>query len=140
MAKKVKAIVKLSLPAGKAGPAYPVGPALGAHGVNIMGFVKEFNEKTAAQAGNTIPVVVTVYEDRSFTLAIKIPTAASLLRQAAGIGKGAAAPSKQVAGTVTRAQLRAIAQQKLPDLNAHDLEQAERMIAGTARSMGILVV
>jgi large subunit ribosomal protein L11 len=140
VAKRVKAIVKLQLPAGKATPAYPVGPALGQHGVAIMSFVKEYNERTAGHAGSVVPAVVTIYEDRSFDFALKSPPAADLLRQAAGIAQGSPAPGRQAAGTVTRAQLRRIAARKLPDLNARDLDQAERIIAGTARSMGIDVV
>ncbi|ACM04646.1 MULTISPECIES: 50S ribosomal protein L11 [Thermomicrobium] len=140
MAKKVKAIVKLQLPAGKATPAPPVGPALGQHGVPIMNFVKEYNEKTAHLAGQIIPVVVTIYEDRSFTFVLKTPPAADLLRRAAGIEKGAADPKRQKVGRVTREQIREIAQLKMPDLNARDLEAAMRMIEGTARSMGIEVV
>uniref|UniRef100_A0A7C5VVY9 Large ribosomal subunit protein uL11 n=1 Tax=Thermomicrobium roseum TaxID=500 RepID=A0A7C5VVY9_THERO len=140
MAKKVKAIVKLQLPAGKATPAPPVGPALGQHGVPIMNFVKEYNEKTAHLAGQIIPVVVTIYEDRSFTFVLKTPPAADLLRRAAGIEKGASDPKRQRVGRVTREQIREIAQLKMPDLNARDLEAAMRMIEGTARSMGIEVV
>ncbi len=140
MAKRVKVVLTLQLPAGKATAAYPVGPALGQHGVNIMGFVKEYNERTAAQAGEIIPAVITIYEDRSFDLALKSPPTADLLRRAAGIAKGSATPNKVVAGTVTREQVRQIAQRKLHDLNAHDLDHAERMIAGTARSMGIRIV
>ncbi|GBD21970.1 50S ribosomal protein L11 [bacterium HR28] len=140
MAKKVKAVVKLQLPAGKATPAPPVGPALGQHGVPIMNFVKEYNEKTAHFAGQIIPVVVTIYEDRSFTFVLKTPPAADLLRRAAGIEKGASDPKRQKVGRVTREQIREIAQLKMPDLNARDLEAAMRMIEGTARSMGIEVV
>lgn len=140
MAKKVKAIVKLQLPAGKATPAPPVGPALGQHGVPIMNFVKEYNEKTAHLAGQVIPVVVTIYEDRSFSFVLKTPPAADLLRRAAGIEKGAADVKRQKVGRVTRAQIREIAQLKMPDLNARDLEAAMRMIEGSARSMGIEVV
>lgn len=140
MAKKVKAIVKLQLPAGKATPAPPVGPALGQHGVPIMNFVKEYNEKTAHLAGQIIPVVITIYEDRSFTFVLKTPPAADLLRRAAGIEKGASDPKRQKVGRVTREQIREIAQLKMPDLNARDLEAAMRMIEGTARSMGIEVV
>ncbi|MCM8746597.1 50S ribosomal protein L11 [Thermomicrobium sp. CFH 73360] len=140
MAKKVKAVVKLQLPAGKATPAPPVGPALGQHGVPIMNFVKEYNEKTAHLAGQIIPVVVTIYEDRSFTFVLKTPPAADLLRRAAGIEKGASDPKRQKVGRVTREQIREIAQLKMPDLNARDLEAAMRMIEGTARSMGIEVV
>lgn len=140
MAKKVKAIVKLQLPAGKATPAPPVGPALGQHGVPIMNFVKEYNEKTAHLAGQVIPVVVTIYEDRSFSFVLKTPPAADLLRRAAGIEKGAADVKRQKVGRVARAQIREIAQLKMPDLNARDLEAAMRMIEGSARSMGIEVV
>ncbi|GBD16790.1 50S ribosomal protein L11 [bacterium HR26] len=140
MAKKVRAIVKLQLPAGKATPAPPVGPALGQHGVAIMNFCKEYNEKTAHLAGQIIPVVITVYEDRSFTFVLKTPPAADLLRRAAGIEKGAADPKRQKVGRVTREQIREIAQVKMPDLNAPDLEAAMRQIEGTARSMGIEVV
>lgn len=140
MAKKVRAIVKLQLPAGKATPAPPVGPALGQHGVAIMNFCKEYNEKTAHLAGQIIPVVITVYEDRSFTFVLKTPPAADLLRRAAGIDKGAADPKRQKVGRVTREQIREIAQVKMPDLNAPDLEAAMRQIEGTARSMGIEVV
>ncbi len=140
MAKKVRAIVKLQLPAGKATPAPPVGPALGQHGVAIMNFCKEYNEKTAHLAGQIIPVVITVYEDRSFTFVLKTPPAADLLRRAAGIEKGAADPKRQKVGRVTREQIREIAQVKMPDLNATDLEAAMRQIEGTARSMGIEVV
>jgi large subunit ribosomal protein L11 len=140
VAKKVRAIVKLQLPAGKATPAPPVGPALGQHGVAIMNFCKEYNEKTAHLAGQIIPVVITVYEDRSFTFVLKTPPAADLLRRAAGIEKGAADPKRQKVGRVTREQIREIAQVKMPDLNAPDLEAAMRQIEGTARSMGIEVV
>lgn len=140
MAKKIKAVVKLQLPAGKATPAPPVGPALGQHGVPIMNFVKEYNEKTAHLAGQIIPVVITIYEDRSFTFVLKTPPAADLLRRAAGIEKGASDPKRQKVGRVTRDQIREIAQLKMPDLNARDLEAAMRMIEGTARSMGIEIV
>lgn len=140
MAKKVRAIVKLQLPAGKATPAPPVGPALGQHGVALMNFVKEYNAKTAHLTGQIIPVVVTVYEDRSFTFVLKTPPAADLLRRAAGIDKGAADPKRQKVGRVTREQIREIAQIKLPDLNTPDLEAAMRQIEGTARSMGIDIV
>ncbi|MBX6754786.1 50S ribosomal protein L11 [Thermorudis peleae] len=140
MAKKVRAIVKLQLPAGKATPAPPVGPALGQHGVALMNFVKEYNAKTAHLTGQIIPVVVTVYEDRSFTFVLKTPPAADLLRRAAGIEKGAADPKRQKVGRVTREQIREIAQIKLPDLNTPDLEAAMRQIEGTARSMGIEIV
>ena len=141
MAKRVKAVVKIQIQAGKANPAPPIGPALGQHGINIMGFVKEYNERTASQAGSIIPAVITVYEDRSFTFILKTPPAADLLRKAAGIDKGssnAGGPTR--AGKVTQAQVREIAQIKMADLNAADLDAASRMIEGTARSMGIEVV
>ncbi|HEY3108838.1 MAG TPA: 50S ribosomal protein L11 [Chloroflexota bacterium] len=139
MAKKVRAIVKLQIQAGKATPAPPVGPALGQHGINIMAFVKEYNEKTANQAGSIVPVEITVFEDRSFTFVTKTPPAADLLRKAAGVEKGSGTPNKVTVGTITRQQLRDIAQTKMKDLNAIDVEGAERMIAGTARSMGIAI-
>ena len=139
MAKKVKAIVKLQISAGKASPAPPVGPALGQHGVNIMQFVKEYNAKTEAMAGSIIPVEITVYADRSFTFVTKTPPVGDLLRKAAGVEKGAGNPLRDVAGTVSRAQVREIAQTKMPDLNAHDVDAAMRMVEGTARSMGIRI-
>jgi large subunit ribosomal protein L11 len=139
MAKKVRAMVKLQIQAGKATPAPPVGPALGQHGINIMAFVKEYNEKTANQAGSIVPVEITVFEDRSFTFVTKTPPAADLLRKAAGVEKGSGTPNKGSVGTITRQQLRDIAQSKMKDLNAVDAEGAERMIAGTARSMGIAI-
>lgn len=139
MAKKVKAIVKLQIPAGKATPAPPVGPALGQHGVNIMAFVKEYNERTAAQAGSIVPVEITVFEDRSFTFVTKTPPAADLLKKALGIPKGSGTPLQTKVGELSRVQIRDIAQVKLKDLNALDLDAAERMIAGTARSMGITI-
>ena len=139
MAKKVKAIVKLQIPAGKATPAQPIGPALGQHGVNIMGFVKEYNERTASQAGMIIPVEITIYEDRSFTFVTKTPPATDLLKKAAGVEKGSGTPNRGPVGTVSREQIREIAQIKMKDLNANTIEAAERMIEGTARSMGIAV-
>ncbi|MBU0494737.1 MAG: 50S ribosomal protein L11 [Chloroflexi bacterium] len=139
MAKRVKTKLKLQIEAGKATPAPPVGPALGQHGVNIMGFVKEYNERTRKQMGNIIPVEITVYEDRSFSFVTKTPPAADLLRRAAGVERGSAQPNLDSVGTITRAQLREIAQTKLPDLNARDIEAAERIIEGTARQMGIQV-
>jgi large subunit ribosomal protein L11 len=139
MAKRVKAVVKLQLPAGKATPAVPVGPALGQHGINIMGFTKEYNERTAGQVGSIIPVEITVYEDRSFTFVTKTPPAADLLKKAAGVEKGAPTPNKAKVGTVSHAQVREIAQTKMKDLNATTVEAAERIIEGTARSMGITV-
>ncbi|MBO9314842.1 MAG: 50S ribosomal protein L11 [Chloroflexus sp.] len=140
MAKKLVAVVKLQLPAGKATPAPPVGPALGQYGINIMAFVKEYNEKSASQAGSIVPVEISIYSDRSFVARLLTPPAADLLRKAAGIQKGASTPKRTTVGTITRAQLRQIAQQKLPDMNANDIEAAERIIAGTARSMGIKIV
>lgn len=139
MAKKVRAIVKLQITAGKATPAPPVGPALGQHGINIMGFVKQYNEQTASQAGTIVPVEITVYEDRSFTFVTKTPPAAELLKKALGIEKGGATPSKAVAATVTRDQLRQIAESKMKDLGDIPVESAMRMVEGTARSMGIKV-
>ena len=137
MAKKVTGFIKLQLPAGAATPAPPVGPALGQHGVNIMQFVKAYNEQTAAQSGTIIPVEITVYQDRSFTFITKTPPAAALLKKAAGLDKGSANPLKEKKGTVSEAQLRELAQLKLPDLNANDVEGAMKILAGTARSMGI---
>lgn len=139
MAKKVRAIVKVQCPAGKATPAPPVGPALGQHGINIMEFVKAFNERTASQVGMVIPAIITVYEDRSFTFETKTPPAAVLLKQAAKLDKGSGQPNTNKVGTVKWSQIEEIAKTKLPDLNATDLEAASRMIAGTARSMGIVV-
>jgi large subunit ribosomal protein L11 len=139
MAKKVTGFIKLQLPAGAATPAPPVGPALGQHGVNIMQFVKAYNEKTAAQAGTIIPVEITVYQDRSFTFITKTPPAADLLKKAAGIPKGSGNPLKEKSGTVTSAKLRELAELKMPDLNAHNVESAMKILAGTARSMGIEV-
>ncbi len=140
MAKKLVAVVKLQLPAGKATPAPPVGPALGQHGINIMGFVKEYNEKTSSQAGSIVPVEIAIYSDRSFQVKLLTPPAADLLRKASGAAKGSGTPNRTSAGQITRAQLRQIAQQKLPDMNALDVEGAEKIIAGTARSMGIKIV
>ena len=139
MAKKVIGFIKLQIPAGKANPAPPVGPALGQHGVNIMEFCKAFNAKTQEQAGKLIPVEITVFADRSFTFITKTPPAASLLLEALGIQKGSGEPNREKIGTVTNAQLKEIAEIKMPDLNASDEESAMRMIAGTARSMGIVV-
>ena len=139
MAKKIKSIIKLQIPAGKANPAPPVGPALGQHGINIMQFCKEYNERTAAQAGSIIPAEITVYEDSSFTFITKTPPAADLLRQALGIEKGSGQAGHDSAGALSRAKLREIAQQKEKDLNAASVEAAERIVAGTARSMGIKV-
>ncbi|MEI6043421.1 MAG: 50S ribosomal protein L11 [Chloroflexota bacterium] len=139
MAKKVKAIVKLQLAAGKATPAPPVGPALGQHGINLMGFVKEYNERTSQQVGQIIPVEITVFEDRSFTFITKTPPTADMLRKAAGVEHGSGKPNKDKAGKITSQQLRTIAETKLKDMNANDLSAAESMIAGTARSMGITI-
>lgn len=140
MAKKVVSIIKLALNAGKANPAPPVGPALGQHGVNIMAFCKEYNAKTADQAGMVIPVEISVYEDRSFTFVLKTPPASVLLKKAAGIERGSNEPNKKRVGTVTRGQLQEIAQTKLPDLNANDIDAAMKIVEGTARNMGIAVV
>jgi large subunit ribosomal protein L11 len=139
VAKKVTGVVKLQLPAGKATPAPPVGPALGGYGINIMAFVKEYNEKTASQAGTIIPVEITVYSDRSFTFIMKTPPAADLLRKAAGVDKGSGTPNRTTAGTISREQLRKLAEQKMADLNATSVEGAENTLAGTARSMGIKI-
>jgi large subunit ribosomal protein L11 len=139
MAKKITAVVKLQVPAGKANPAPPVGPALGQHGVNIMEFCKAFNAKTAAQEGLVIPVVITVYADRSFTFVTKTPPASDLLKKASGIIKGSGTPHKDKVGKITPAQVREIAKQKMADLNAADLEGAIKIIEGTARSMGVVV-
>jgi large subunit ribosomal protein L11 len=139
VAKKVTGVVKLQLPAGKATPAPPVGPALGSYGINIMAFVKEYNEKTAPQAGSVIPVEITVYSDRSFTIVLKTPPAADLLRKAAGVDKGSGIPNRTKVGSITREQLRKLAEQKMSDLNAIDIAGAEKILAGTARSMGITI-
>lgn len=141
MSKKVRAIVKLQVPAGKATPAPPVGPALGQHGINIMAFVKEYNERTAPQVGTIVPVEITIFEDRSFTFQTKTPPAGDLLKKAAGIEKGGATPglNNAAAATVTRDQVRQIAETKLRDLGATSVEGAMRMVEGTARSMGIRV-
>jgi large subunit ribosomal protein L11 len=140
MAKKVLTQIKLQAVGGQASPAPPVGPALGQHGINIMEFCKAFNAQTQGDAGTVIPVVITVYEDRSFTFITKTPPAAVLIKQAANLEKGSAEPHRDKVGRITRAQLREIAEKKLPDLNAHDVDQAARIIAGTARSMGVEVV
>jgi large subunit ribosomal protein L11 len=139
MAKKIKAVVKLQIEAGKANPAPPVGPALGQHGANIMAFCKEYNEQTASQAGAVIPVEITIYEDRSFTFVTKTPPAADLLKKAMGAEKGSSNPSRNKIGSVSQDKIREIAKLKLKDLNAKDLEGAMRMVEGTARSMGIEV-
>jgi large subunit ribosomal protein L11 len=139
MAKKVRAIVKVQAPAGKATPAPPIGPALGQHGINIMAFVKEFNERTAPQAGLVIPAEITIFEDRSFTFITKTPPAADLLKRAAAVDKGSGTPNRAKVGTVSRDKVREIAETKMQDLNANDLEAAMKMIEGTARSMGLEV-
>jgi large subunit ribosomal protein L11 len=137
MAKRVMAVIKLHIPAGQASPAPPVGPALGQHGVNIMAFCKDYNARTAKQVGVIIPAEITVYQDRSFTFVTKTPPASDLLKKAAGIEKGSGEAPREMVGNVTRQQIREIAQLKMKDLNALDLEGAERIIEGTARSMGI---
>jgi large subunit ribosomal protein L11 len=140
MAKKVVAIIKLQIPAGQANPAPPVGPALGQHGVNIMEFCKAYNAQTQAQAGTIIPVEITVYEDRSFSFVTKTPPAATLLKQAAGIEKGSGEPNRNKVAQVSQEKVREIAELKMQDLNANDIESAMKIIAGTARSMGIEIV
>lgn len=140
MAKKVVAVVKLQLPAGKATPAPPVGPALGQHGVNIMAFCKEYNAQTAHMVGDIVPVEVTIYSDRSFTFVLKTPPVSTLLKKAAGIEKGSSEPNRRKVGKVTRQQVKEIAQLKLRDLNTNDVEAAMRIVEGTARSMGIEIV
>ncbi|MBI5418162.1 50S ribosomal protein L11 [Candidatus Poribacteria bacterium] len=138
--KKINALVKLQIPAGKANPAPPVGPALGQHGVNIMEFCKAFNERTSSQEGLVIPVVITIFSDRSFTFITKTPPASVLLKRAAGVAVGSGQPNRNKVGKVSKADVRKIAETKLPDLNANDVEMAMRIIEGTARSMGIDVV
>ena len=138
--KKISAVVKLQLPAGKATPGPPVGSSLGPHGINIAGFTKEFNEKTASQAGLIIPVVITIYADRSFTFVLKTPPAAVLIKKAIGLEKGSAAPNKTKVGKITREQIKQIAETKMPDLNCTSIESAMKMIEGAARSMGVTVV
>lgn len=139
MAKKVVAIIKLAIQAGKANPAPPIGPALGQHGVNIMMFCKEYNARTADQVGMVIPVEISVFEDRSFTFVLKTPPASVLIAKAAGVERGSGEPNKKKVGSITRAQLQEIAQTKLPDLNANDIEAAMKIVEGTARNMGITV-
>ena len=139
MAKKIKAIVTLQLPAGKATPAPPVGPVLGQHGINLVGFVKEYNDKSAPQAGQIVPVQVTIYEDRSFTILLKTPPTAALLRQYAKVEKGSGKPNKEKVGKVTAAQVREIADIKMKDLNAVEIDDAIKQVEGTARSMGITI-
>jgi len=140
MAKPIKAVVKLQLPAGKATPAPPVGTALGPYGLNLGDFVKRFNDATREKGDSIIPVVLTIYEDRTFSFVLKTPPASDLLRKAAGVEKGSGEPHSKKVGKVTRAQVRQIAETKMADLNANDIEQAEKIIAGTARSMGIEIV
>lgn len=140
MARKVVAMIKLAIPAGKANPAPPIGPALGQHGVNIMMFCKEYNARTADQVGLIVPVEISVFEDRSFTFILKTPPASVLIKQAAGIEKGSGQPNATIVGSITTDQLREIAQTKLPDLNANDVEAAMKIIAGTAKNMGVKVV
>jgi len=140
MGKKVTAIIKLQIPAGKANPAPPVGPALGQHGLNIMAFCKDYNARTSSMAGSIIPVEITVYQDRTFSFVLKTPPATDLLKKAAGVEQGSAEPNNEKVGQVTKAQVRDIAQQKMADLNTGDVEAAMRMVEGTARSMGITVV
>ncbi len=139
MAKKVLTTIKLQVPGGAANPAPPVGPALGQHGVNIMEFCKAFNAQTQGENGTIIPVVITVYEDRSFTFITKTPPAAVLIKQAAGLDKGSGEPNREKVGQISQAQVREIAERKMPDLNAHDVDQAAKIIEGTARSMGVTV-
>jgi len=139
MAKKIRAVIKLQLQAGQATPAPPVGPALGQHGANIMAFCKEYNEKTSMQAGSIIPVEITVFEDRSFTFALKTPPASDLIRKAVGIDKGSATQKREKVGTLTRGQVKQIAELKMKDLNANDVDAAMKMVEGTARSMGVEV-
>ena len=140
MAKKVTALIKLQVPAGKATPAPPIGPALGQHGVNIPGFCKDFNDRTAKQAGLIIPVVITVYQDRSFTFITKTPPAAVLIKKAWGLEHASGRPNRDKVANITKAQVREIAELKMPDLNAASVEAAMSMVAGTARSMGVVVV
>jgi large subunit ribosomal protein L11 len=139
VAKKVLTTIKLQVPGGAANPAPPVGPALGQHGVNIMEFCKAFNAQTQGENGTIIPVVITVFEDRSFTFITKTPPAAVLIKQAAGLEKGSGEPNREKVGRISRAQVREIAERKMPDLNAHDVDQASKIIEGTARSMGVEV-
>ncbi len=139
MAKKVVAIIKLAISAGKANPAPPIGPALGQHGVNIMMFCKEYNARTADQAGMVVPVEISVYEDRSFTFVLKTPPASRLIAKAAGIDRGSGEPNRKKVGAITRAQLQEIAQTKMPDLNANDINAAMRIVEGTARNMGVTI-
>ena len=139
MAKKVVALIKLAIPAGKANPAPPIGPALGQHGVNIMAFCKEYNAKTSAKVGLVVPVEISVFEDRSFTFILKTPPASVLIKKAIGIEKGSGQPNKEKVGSITRSQIKEIAETKMPALNANDIEAAMRIVEGTARNMGVTV-
>jgi large subunit ribosomal protein L11 len=139
MAKKVVALIKLAIPAGKANPAPPIGPALGQHGVNIMAFCKEYNARTADKAGLVVPVEISVFEDRSFTFILKTPPASVLIKKAAGVDKGSGQPNSVKVGSISRAQLKEIAETKLPDLNANDIEAAMKIVEGTARNMGVTI-
>ena len=138
--KKVKTVIRLQIPAGKATPAPPVGTALGPHGINIMEFTKSYNERTAQQAGDVVPAEITIFEDRSFTFILKTPPTVNLLKKAASIETGSAKPNREKVGSVTREQVRAIAETKAKDLNAYEIEKAEKMVEGTARSMGLEVI
>ena len=140
MAKKVVAVIKLAITAGKANPAPPIGPALGQHGVHIMAFCKEYNARTADKVGLVVPVEISVFEDRSFTFVLKTPPASVLIRKAAGVERGSGEPNRKKVGQITQAQLREIAETKMPDLNANDVEAAMKIVAGTARNMGVTVV
>jgi large subunit ribosomal protein L11 len=140
MAKKLKAVVKLELEAGKASPAPPIGPVLAQHGINLMAFCKEYNARTSSRMGDIIPAEITIYTDQSFTFVLKTPPTASLIRKVVGVDKGSAEPNRNKVGKLTRAQVRDIAQVKMPDLNAHDMEAAMLQVEGTARSMGISIV
>jgi len=140
MAKKVMAMVKLQINAGKATPAPPIGPALGQHGLNIQGFCKEFNDKTQDKKGEVVPVIINVYEDRTFSFIMKVAPAGELIKKAIGLAKGSGSPLKDKVGKITKSQLREIAEKKMPDLNCHSIESAMQMLAGTARQMGVEVV
>ncbi len=139
MAKRIRAVLTLQMEAGKASPAPPVGPALGQHGVNIMDFVKTYNERSAGMAGDIAPAQITIYEDRSFTFELRTPPASDLIRKAAGLAKGSSEPRRETVGEISREQVRQIAEKKMPDLNANDIEGAMKIVAGTARSMGVTV-
>ncbi len=139
MAKRIRAVLTLQMEAGKASPAPPVGPALGQHGVNIMDFVKSYNERSASMAGDIAPAQITIYEDRSFTFELRTPPASDLIRKAAGLDKGSSEPRRELVGRISREQVRQIAEKKMPDLNANDVDGAMKIVAGTARSMGVTV-